>query len=282
MKQIGKKTYIILLSCAMLFAFYSCKSTKQAIGAYTPVEEKMNAQLFSDILGSSFEYNTLSSKLNLNISSGRSSVSSRANMRIIKDNALQFSIQPLFGVEMFRVHVTPDTLILLDRMNKQYVKEAIADLKKDYPVGFDFETLQALFSNHIFVSGKQNVEISDYTRFQIKKDSNMHYLLKATDEISDIDYSFTVDGNDRVWFTHLVHPEKKYSLQWQYFNFEMVQDKMFPSKMNVSAETPSRKISVGVDFSDIKKDESFSLSIDIPAGYTKKRFDQILNVLMSI
>lgn len=282
MKNRGKKTYILLLTCAMLFAFYSCKSKKQVLGTYTPIEVKKNAQLFSDILNNSFEYSTLSSKLNMNISSGKSSISSKANMRIIKNSIIQLSIQPLFGVEMFRVHITPDTLILLDRMNKQYVKESISDLKKEYPVGFDFETLQALFSNHIFVSGKQNLEISDYNRFQIKKASNTHYLLKATDELSAIDYSFTVDGSDRVGFTHLVEPEKRYSLQWQYSNFEMVQDKMFPSKMNVSVETPSRRMAVGLDFSDIRKDESFTLSMNIPSGYTQKSFEEVLRFLISI
>lgn len=281
MKQIGKKIYILLLTCAMLFAFYSCKSKKQVLGTYTPVEEKINSKLFSDILNNSFDFSTLSSKLNLNISSGKSSISSKANIRMIKNSTIQLSIQPLFGVEMFRVHITPDTFILLDRMNKQYVQESISDLKKKYPVGFDFETLQALFSNHIFVSGKRNIDISDFNRFQIKKASNTHYLLKATDELSDIDYSFTVDGNDRVGFTYLVESEKRYSLQWQYSNFEMVQDELFPSKMDVSVETPNRRMAVGIDFSDIKKDEQFTLSMNIPAGYSKKKFDEVLRILIS-
>ena len=282
MKYRSNKILVLLLTSAMLFALYSCKSKKQALGTYAPVVEKMNAQLFSDILSNSFEYSTFSSKLNLNISSGKSSISSKANIRIIKDNTIQLSIQPLFGVEMFRVHITPDTFILLDRMNKQYVQESISDLKKRYPVGFDFETLQALFSNNIFVSGKQNIEISDFNRFQIQKASNTHYLLKAKDELSDINYSFTVDGNDKVGVSYLIEPEKKYSLQWKYSNFEMVEDKLFPSKMDVSVETPSRKMAVDIDFSDIKKDEQFTLSMNIPAGYSKKRFDEVLRILISI
>lgn len=282
MKYRSNKILVSLLICVMLLALYSCKSKKQILGAYTLVEDKMNAQLFSDILSNSFEYSTFSSKLNLNISSGKSSISSKANIRIIKDNIIQLSIQPLFGVEMFRVHITPDTFILLDRMNKQYVQESISDLKKRYPVGFDFETLQALFSNNIFVSGKQNIEISDFNRFQIQKSSNTHYLLKAKDELSSIDYSFLVDGNDRVGLANLTEPQKKYSLQWLYSNFDMVEYKLFPLKMNVSVETPSRKMAVDIDFSDIKKDEQFTLSMSIPAGYSKKRFDEVLRILISI
>lgn len=278
----NKKIFFVLLFFAVLIAFSGCKSKKQIVADYTPIEDKKNAQLFLDILDNAFAYNTLSSKLNLNISSGTRSISSRASLRMIKDNAMQISIQPLFGVEMFRIYITPDTLIVLDRMNKQYMQESISDLKKTYPVGFDFQTLQSLFTNQLFVSGKEEVLPSDFTAFRFEKPSDLHYRLKATDKISAIDYSFTINGNDRVSFAHLVEPQKKYSLQWQYGNFEMVQNQTFPSQMNVLVESPSRKMSVGLDFSEIKKDESFSLSMKIPTGYSKRTMDDILRILTSI
>ncbi len=279
MKSLYKKIIFIFFAGTIVFGFHACKSKKQIVYSVSPVEEKENREVFTDILNNEFRYNTLSSRFNMSLATGTRSLSSKANLKIEKDKAIQISIQPLFGVEMFRLHVTPDTLVLLDRMNKRYVQEAIDDVKKSYPVGFDFETLQALFSNHVFVAGKNQVEDTDYRNFQIEKASDMHYLLKATDRESAIEYTFTIDGSDRVAFTHLLEPKKKYSLQWQYADFAVVGHQTYPSRMDVNVESPRRKLNIGFNFSDIQADENFQLGIAVPSGYTKASVADILKIL---
>ena len=163
------RNIIILFFCAslLIMGLNSCKSKRQIVAA-APVEEKVDVDLFTDILNNQLNFKTFSSRLNLNLSSGTKSLSSKASLRIVKDKAIQLSVQPLFGVEMLRLYADPDSLVLLDRMNKRYVKESIEDVKKVYPVGFDFKTLQSLLTNQVFVSGQSDVIYSDYE----KKDEN--------------------------------------------------------------------------------------------------------------
>ena len=196
------KKHIILLLFAgvLLVGLNACKSKKQLISA-APLEEKVDAELFSDILNKQFNYNTFSSRLNLNLSSGTKSLSSKASLKIVKDKAIQLSVQPLFGVEMLRLYIDNDSLVLLDRMNKRYVKESVQDVKKIYPVGFDFKTLQSLLTNRIFVSQQPDAIYSDYEKFTTNRVSELHYLLKSVDKESGVEYSFTIDGNDRIAIT---------------------------------------------------------------------------------
>ena len=77
-------------------------------------------------------------------------MASKANLKIINDQILQLSVQPLFGIEIFRFYIDNDTVVILDRMNKRYVKESINELKNRYPVEFDYHTLQSLFTNKLF------------------------------------------------------------------------------------------------------------------------------------
>jgi hypothetical protein len=245
------------------------------------VEDKENNELFSDIIASEFSCTTFSAKLNMNLTSGTRSLSSRANIRIVKDNALQISLQPLFGVEMFRLYINPDTVVVLDRMNKRYVKEAISTLKEHYPVGFDFYTMQSVFMNSLFVSGKNSVELSDYRKFNYSRTAGQNYYIDAKDAESGIEYSFIVNGDDRVTFTHLMQPEKKQSLQWRYSNFAVLKDNTFPQKMNVTLSTSSREINMEMLFSDIVTDEPILLTLNVPDNYSRTSVSEILKILTS-
>lgn len=280
MKIIKIITYIGLFTVLFALALTSCKPKQQIVTSTTPVENKEHNQLFTDILTNAYNFQTLSARLNMDLAIGTRALSSKASLRMVRNNALQLSIQPLFGVEMFRLHVDPDSLILLDRMNRQYVKESIESLKKTHPVGFDFYSLQALFSNAIFVSGKPEADDSDYGKFTYSQPSGV-YQLAAKDAASGIEYSFTVNGDDRVTFSHLLLPDKKYSLQWAYNNFVMLGDKAFPHKMDISATTSTRKIGAELLFSDVVTDQPLQLSMNIPENYRRASVSDIMKILSS-
>lgn len=275
MKMLNYKI-IGLILCVLAIELTSCKPKQKIILSTTPVEEKENNELFRDIITKEFSYNTFSAKLNMNLTVGTRSFNSMANMRIVRDQALQISIQPLFGLEMFRLHLDPDSMTLLDRMNKRYVRESILSLKEVYPVGFDFYTLQSLFTNALFISGKDELETADYRNFEYFQASDLHYHLQSKDPVSGIAYSFAVNGEDRITFTHLMHPEKPYSLQWAYTHFSRLADQTFPYKMDIEGTTSSRKIEAKLTFSDIIINEPMQLSTSTPNSYTQVPLSEIL------
>lgn len=277
--KIKNHIFTIFACCVLAVLVVSCKPKQQMISAASLVQDKANSELFTDLLNNEFRFSTLSSKLNMELISGTRSLSSRANLKIVNGRALQISIQPLFGVEMFRLHVDVDTLVLLDRMNKRYVKESLASLKEVYPVGFDYYSLQSLFANALFITGKENKTSADYSDFQYSQSSDLNYHLRAADSESGIEYEFTVNGNDRITFAHLMQPSEKYSLQWAYNNFASVEEQFFPHKMDIIAGTSSRKIEVGLLFSDIITNNPMELNINVPSGYTQVTLSEILKII---
>lgn len=264
--------FFILLGVSL----FGCRTKHHVVHSTTPVEEKTEEALFRDILAESFSFQTFSARLNLSLTSGTRSMSSRANIRIMKDEALQVSVQPLFGVEMFRLYMDPDSVVVLDRMNKRYVKESITALKEHYPVGFDFYTLQSIFTNAVFVSGKEEPEPSDFQKFAYTRTSDRNYYLATEDPESGIEYSFTVNGDDRVTFTHLMQPKENYSLQWSYGNFVVLDQATFPHKMNASIASASRRINTEFVFSDVVLDEPLQLTLQIPESYTRSSISEVL------
>ena len=270
--------YLIVLLLVLFVGIYSCKPKERIVQAASELEDKTNSNLFEDILENEVRYSTFSSKLNMSFSTGRKVLNSRATLRIVRNEAIQLSIQPIFGIEMFRLYIQPDCIIILDRMNKRYVQETYDDLKKEYPIGFNFYTLQSLFTNALFIPEQSSVLIDDYNKFRYLQSSD-NYLLSGRDKLSDINYSFCVNGNDQITLTQMYMPAKKYSLEWSYDEFSLVEKLFFPLEMKVSASSEKINLNTSISLSSINFDESLTLDSSIPSSYTKVELKEVIKLL---
>lgn len=276
------KTHHLLKYCASLLlllfiGMYACKSKEKIIQADSALEHKANSKLFEDIMYKGLKFNTFSSKLSMTISTGTKTVSSKGNLRIINNEAILLSVQPLFGIEMFRLYVEPDHLIVLDRMNKRYVKETFDDLTEKNSIGFNFYSLQSLFTNNLFVPEQSSISTSDYRKFKYSETSEQ-YVLSASDKKSNIDYSFSINGNDQITLTQLALPKKNYSLHWNYSQFSLMRDLFFPHEMMVVASTQKNKLNASFSLSDINLETQMDLETTIPSSYTKMELSEVLKM----
>ncbi|HKM45591.1 MAG TPA: DUF4292 domain-containing protein [Dysgonamonadaceae bacterium] len=276
------KIHHLLKYCASLLlllfiGMYACKSKEKIIQADSALEHKANSKLFEDIMYKGLKFNTFSSKLSMTISTGTKTVSSKGNLRIINNEAILLSVQPLFGIEMFRLYVEPDHLIVLDRMNKRYVKETFDDLTEKNSIGFNFYSLQSLFTNNLFVPEQSSISASDYRKFKYSETSEQ-YVLSASDKKSNIDYSFSINGNDQITLTQLALPKKNYSLHWNYSQFSLMRDLFFPHEMMVVASTQKNKLNASFSLSDINLETQMDLETTIPSSYTKMELSEVLKM----
>ena len=138
MRVFNLSKYLVALLLLLFIGMYSCKPKERIIQEVSELEDKTNSNLFEDVLVKELNYSSFSSKMNVSIYTGRRTFSSKATLRIAHDEAIQLSIQPFFGIEMFRMYVQPDCIIILDRMNKRYVIETFDDIAGQIPHGFIF------------------------------------------------------------------------------------------------------------------------------------------------
>lgn len=272
------KYLFTLLTFVLVIGVFSCKTSKRIIQADTELEDKTSSELFSDVLKKEINFDTFSTKLNMTVSTGTKTLSSKGSLRIVKDEAIQLSVQPLFGIEMFRLHITPNHIIVLDRMNKRYVKESFNEVSEMNPIGFNFYTLQSLFTNKLFIPEQSTVAAKDYKTFRYS-DSDDNYELTSRDKRSDIDYSFFVNGNDQITLTKLCMPAKDYALNWKYNQFSLMESLFFPYEMDIAATTPNHNLNTSLSFSSISLNEPLSIETSIPRSYTRVKLKDILKIL---
>ncbi len=278
MKIFKLSKYLVVLLLLVLVGVYSCKSKERIVQADTELEDKTNSDLFEDVLIKEINFTTFSSKMNMSFSTGKRVLNSRATLRIVRDEAIQLSLQPVFGIEMFRLYVQPDCFIILHRMNKRYVHESIDDIKKQFPIGFDFYTLQSLFTNALFIPEQTTISTSRYKKFKYSKSSD-NYLLSARDKKSKIDYSFFVNGNDQITLAQMYMSVRNYALDWSYNEFVLTDNMFFPLEMEILARTEKRKIDTSMSLSSISLNQPLTLDSSIPSSYDKVELEELIKLL---
>ena len=131
-----RNVFYLLLLVVMLAG---CKSTKN-ITSSVPVVEPCY----------------LSSKLQLTIPSGSDgSITTGGTMKMKGGERVQLSIlMPILRTEIARLEITPDEVLLIDRMNKRYVRASRKELDDILPKDARFSKLEKLLLSASRPEGK--------------------------------------------------------------------------------------------------------------------------------
>lgn len=85
----------------------------------------------------------VTARLRIDLSAGSGTTSLGGTLRMKRDDVVQLSLITFGILEVARIELTPDYFLLIDKMGKQYVKAAYADVPALQ--GADFQTLQSFF-----------------------------------------------------------------------------------------------------------------------------------------
>lgn len=101
----------------------------------------------------------LASKLQLTIPSKKGgSMSVGGTMKMKSHERVQISLlMPIFRTEVARIEVTPDGVLLVDRMNKRFVRATRDELKNILPKNADFARLEKILTNASLPGGKSEL-----------------------------------------------------------------------------------------------------------------------------
>lgn len=155
--------YFFTLSISIFFLFSAC-SRKVATTKSSP-----NLKEF-EVKNVNFDYLTTSSKIKF--SNEDKNFSASANIRIKKDSVIWISVTPGFGIEVARGLITPDSLVFIDRLNKEYTAYNFKELSKKFNFDIDFNLVQAMLIGNMF----KEVEPED------KVERELHYFVVRQEE----------------------------------------------------------------------------------------------------
>jgi hypothetical protein len=267
-----------LFFIALCFIFLlSCRTTKKVTEAPLPVKLKGDSVItvFDSLMAHQFDFEWLSAKADVEYTDKDSSATSfDINLRMRKDSAIWISITPLLGIEVARVLVTPDSMRILDRLNKTYMSRDFSFLEDMLKTKINFEIMQAVIIGNYFPYQKNEKLKSVYedSTFLILSTLSKHKvkrLMEDKDPNKPIVQDFWIDSNYKINRAKITDDKLDRTLEAGYAHYFEVNKKLFPQQINVNV-TAASPIKIDVKFSKVSTDEALTLPFSVPDKYERK------------
>lgn len=281
MKHVMK--LIAFAAVAILAA--SCSTTKKATTASSvaaPGSSASAAEIYKQQVVSNFQTaECLTARASITLKAGEKDFSVGGSLKMKRNDVIQLSLTFL-GFEVGRMEFTTTDVLIVDKINKQYVRAAYNQASFLESAGLDFYSLQALFWNEIFSPGTHDVA-SALANFSVAT-SGDHTLLTLT-AAPKLDYSFlTITKNAQLDRTTVTPKDvtDNQTLVCKYSNFIDFEGKKFPSRINLSFTGGKKDLGLDVRLSSLSDDSSWSTRTKVPASYKERSVDEIIDKLSTL
>lgn len=157
MKKVFKKIYIVAI---LMVVITSCSTIDKTVNPDRKMV-KAESELFSKIVEQQPEFSTMTTKCTVAIDK----LSSKAQIKMINGEYIQISLQPILGIELLRIMMTQDSIIVVDKMNSMVAREPLSALKNKLPNGVGIEELQKMMLGIPFIVG-ETLTTKKYNNFK--------------------------------------------------------------------------------------------------------------------
>lgn len=188
---------------------------------------------------------------------------SHASMKIIRDSIIQVSIQPMLGIEIARLNFYENEFVIIDKINGRYLKAGYDSLLTRYKINIDYNSLQAVLLNELFIMGEPSEPFDSLTNKFTKSAFPEGILLRSSSSKALAPSEFIVNEQNNINYTSITMPLLLTTAR--YTDFSKINDIEFPLSWKFSIlegpKSKTAKISIQVvEFNTLVKINSSNLS----------------------
>lgn len=269
------KRIIYLIFCSLLVV--SCSTSRKTL-RNTMIGELSGTDYMEKVIEWTPSRENVTARAKIELNAGASPMSVNANLRIRRGEIIRISVTPFLGIEVARIDITPKHILAVDRMNKRYVEVGFSEISGMLNTELDFNIIQSLMLNEIFLPGKDKLSLSDADRFMLSPSGNQACLqVKGTRRI---EYSFFTSAADgRLEETVASLKGAPYSLHCRYDDFIMLGSDVFPQSIDMYADGTGKKYSLNMKLSRIGTDSDWDAETELSSKYKKMSLQELLTKL---
>lgn len=201
-------------------------------------------------------------------------------LRMKRDDVVQLSLT-VFGVEVGRMEFTPADVLVVDRVNKQYVRASYSEVDFLRQAELDFYSLQALFWDELFIPGQRAAKGSASRFLASAVDGGTLLTLTGTPRLS---YSFLTDTSAALVTALDVKGAKAGdagNFSWRYGGFTAFGGRPFPSEMDmtVTGLPDGKSFGLSLRLSRLSSDSGWNTRTTVSAKYQRRTVKDVLGKL---
>ena len=274
-----------IAALALPLMLVACGTQKKAVKeTKTTTPTTMKAQQFLQKVNDNAQYaKFITSKVKFSVEVGNQQLTLTGNLKMKRDDVIRLQLMAFGFVEAGRLEFTKDYVLIMDRINKQFIKANYNQLDFMRNSGLNFYSLQSLFWNELFQPGKSKVTdelLNNYETDLIGEDAIISM------ENGKLSYRWLADKDGAlIKMANIMYEDKirgDYQLNWDYEDFRANGKKQFPFTHNILFNTPGKAVKMGMTLNYLGNDEEWETRTEISGRYREVSVDEILRRFMAL
>ena len=156
----------IATSLAVVALLVGCRGTREVVTPTAPVAGKA--------------WQTMQAGGALTVGSDKKDFTSSMQLRMVAGRQIVISLRPMLGIEMGKMIIASDSILMIDKWHKQYLLEPVSTITGGMPVTVD--NLQDVFTGREFAAAG---ELARYFVCAFKRDSAGHITSMEINALPD-------------------------------------------------------------------------------------------------
>ncbi len=272
----NKSKRLVFISLLVLTSLFACKSRQKTVSTdFGRIKHISDKNLIDSLERNEFQFNVLSAKASVKVIDDKET-SFKAHIRVKKDSAIWVSITPLLGIEMARVLITKDSVMFLNRIDKQYFVGTFDYINNKFGTDLDYQMLEAVIVGNSIEFEKEEKEIIA----NIDKKKHAYYI--STEKKRKVRKDLKKDKNklkeltQAIWLSPetfkiielvISTPKSDHSLVSKYSDFMELENNSFPQKIDLTLIS-EKTVTILIDYLKVSTEkEDISFIFKIPAKY---------------
>ena len=209
---------------------------------------------------------------------GGKNMSSSMQMRMQRGKCIYVSLRPLMGIEVAKMVISGDSILLVDKIHKRYMLEKASLLTNGVPVTVDI--LQDIFLGRAFELGKGSLTQSIKDDFTVETLDGGKVMLKPRSQYEGFDYNFIYDKQNNILSLD-VTPTKAGSSTYSvtYGDVKGTIAGKVATSLKVSSTMSGRAFTLALEYKDLTWNESFTIDAAAAKKYTRVEGNDIMKLL---
>ena len=226
----------------------------------------------------------ITAKMKFTIEDGNREMSLTGNLKMKRDDVIRLQLMAFGFVEAGRIEFTREYVLIIDRINKQFMRVSYEQLAFLRNSDIDFFMLQGLFWNELFQPGKE--EVADRNLDRYKAEVGVDNDIVVSMERDNLSYRWLTDRSTaKIMMSNVLYFNKlrgAFQLNWDYEDFKPLNRKYFPTTHKVSFKTPEKEVKLNMQLQKISHDEDWETRTELSGKYRQMPIESILDRFMSL
>ena len=260
------------------------KAVKDTTAAVITPADTLKKQAFLQKVNDNAQYaHFITSKLRFTVEVGNRQMTLTGNLKMKRDDVIRLQLMAFGFVEAGRLEFTKEYVLIMDRINKLYLKVPYAQVDFLRNSNIDFYVLQGLFWNQLFqprVSRPTDQQLHNY-----KTETGTDDTIISIED-GKLSYRWLADNKSQlVKMANILYTDKfrgNYQLNWDYEGFKMHNRKQFPMEQKVTFTTPEKEIKLGFIYNYMGNADDWETRTEVSSKYRQVSIDEILQRFMSL